>query len=186
MGENNKLAVEIKYILKQYYKEKPGINLKDKIQYFLVDICKCYFEMYYASLTECNFMEYKNNVLSSERKKIINEYLDKDDFYKKLILFKTGDKLVSNFLLENIDYNMDFYRKALSKNFNEIVIVYYSKLLRKILMDKKKIEKNCIIDSLLLNYYPKYLLITNDIYLNDHIKSFDGNYFIKAQQFLNS
>jgi hypothetical protein len=81
---------------------------------------------------------------------------------------------------------MDFYRNALSKNFSKIVIVYYSKLLRKILIDKKKIEKNCIVDSLLLNYYPKYLLITNDTYLNDHIKSFDANYYIKAQQFIKS
>jgi predicted nucleic acid-binding protein len=51
MGENNKLVGGIKSILKQYYKERPCINLKDKIQYFLIDICKCYFEMYYASLT---------------------------------------------------------------------------------------------------------------------------------------
>lgn len=184
MGENNKLAIEIKHILKQYYKDKSGINLKDKIQYFLVDICKYYFEMYYASLTECDFMEYKNNVLSNERQNIINEYLGNDNFYKKLISFKPCDKLISSFLLENIDYNMEFYRKALSRNFSEITIMYYSKLLSKIFMNKKKLEKNCIIDSLLLNYYPKYLLITNDIYLNDHIKSFDANYYTKTRQFL--
>jgi hypothetical protein len=70
-------------------------------------------------------MKYKNNVLSNERGKIINEYLKNDNFYKKLILFKTGDKLVSDLLLENIGYNMDFYRNALSKNFGEITIVIY-------------------------------------------------------------
>jgi hypothetical protein len=53
-------------------------------------------------------------------------------------------------------------------------------------MDKKKMDKNCIIDSLLLNHYPKYLLITNDNYLNGHIKSFDENYYTKTQQFLKS
>jgi len=71
-------------------------------------------------------------------------------------------------------------------NMGKGIVRYYSILLEKLFTTGKKIEKNDMIDSVLLNAYPNFQLLTADKKLRSIIKSLDRDYYLTNEEFLSS
>ena len=179
MGEDKLLSFTLKKMLLSFYLDNKSVNLKNEISKYLISLCKLYLEMYHTSITGYDFVDFLNGELSAIEKQRIKKSIKSDTFYERLQKIKEGRKLISNILRENLEYNIEFYKISLSNNFNKIVIDYYVVLLNRMLTENKKLDKNNIIDSLLLNYYPEHLIITHDTYLLTHIRNFNLEYHNK-------
>ena len=178
-GEEYSLSNNLKNDLRSYYKKEEK-SIKNIILNYTLEICEYYIEMYYTSLENCNFFEFIENydIFDINKKEKIVNSISSDAFFKKIEKRKNEQKkLVKPSVINTLENNMVLFEKAISKNFNQIVIKYYSKMFTSFFVDNKKIEKNAIIDSLLLNYYPSFIIITNDKYLNEFIAEYDHKYY---------
>jgi hypothetical protein len=73
------------------------------------------------------------------------------------------EKLVNKIFIEKLDDKLKYYEDKLYNFMSPSVVKYYIILFKKFFtLDNKKIEKNNVIDSLLLSYYPENLVLTAD------------------------
>ena len=88
---------------------------------------------------------------------------------------------MQSYLLSNLNNYSTALKGLMAKGESNYVCELFKRFLS---LSEKKIEKNDIIDSIYMKYYPKMHLITYDRGILDNIKILDKNYFNEIEQFL--
>jgi hypothetical protein len=174
-------------ILYEFYKNNNESEFKDKIVEYVLDICDIFINLLHVSDKGINFLDFINNYDKYDDKKneIFENYL-KDSFSRKIEKRRIQQtNLVNKEFIKELDDNLSHYESKVNRFMAPGIVKYYTVLFRKFFtLDNKKIEKNNIIDSLLLSYYPNNLIITAD---NDFLKimnEINPSYYNLIQSFL--
>ncbi|GHV03125.1 hypothetical protein FACS189485_05430 [Spirochaetia bacterium] len=184
-NEDEMFSMDLKEKLHQFYHDEKSINLKDLIVEFVLSICKYYLEMYYVSLNNCYYIDYFCNIddYNETIKKDVSLKLVNDPYYKRLEKREEEKKiLIPEQLRKILENNLSHYEVKMNRNFHPIVINYYKELFLTFYSEMAKINKNDVIDSLLLNYYPNITILTFDNKLLNFIKQFNPEYYERIEE----
>jgi predicted nucleic acid-binding protein len=174
--------------LYNYYQSGDESAFKDKMVDYLLNICEYFTIMPHVTEKGITFFDFIGNydTYSGELKNEIIDKIASNDFYNRIAKRKLTKKvLIKKEFIDILKSNIDHYKIEMDKNMAPGVVRYYIVLFEKFLtLNGKKIEKNNIIDSLLLSYYPKNLLITADHDFLMIIKEFDNTYYNTIDSFI--
>ncbi|WP_411822423.1 hypothetical protein [Leptospira sp. 'Mane'] len=128
-------------------------------------------------LNSKNIEHLMNNISNNLiRKDIVNHTLSKDSAVARKPFFVKYENEISQLLLD--------FEIEMTKSMGRGLVKYYSYLIKKIFTTPRQIEKNDIIDSVFLNAYPSFQLITADKRFRKIIKELDSEYHLINEEFL--
>jgi hypothetical protein len=187
-SNDNKFKSVLRDDLYSYYQSGNESTFKDKIVDYLLNICEFFTIMPHVAengITFFNFIDNYDTYSDELRNEIIYKCAN-NIFYKQIAKRKTTKKeLIKKDFIDILKNNIDHYTTEMNKYMAHGVVKYHIVLFEKFLtLNGKKIEKNNIIDSLLLSYYPKNLLITADHDFLMIIKEFDNTYYNTIDSFI--
>jgi hypothetical protein len=187
-SNDNKFKSMIWNDLYDYYQSGNESAFKDKIVDYLLDICEFFIIMPHVAEKGISFFDFIDNydAYPDELRSEIIDTAINNMFYKQITKRKlTKRELVKKDFIDILKNNIDCYKIEMDRNMAPGVVRYYIVLFEKFLtLGGKKIEKNNIIDSLLLSYYPENLLITADHDFLMIIKEFDNSYYNEIDSFI--
>jgi hypothetical protein len=172
---------KLRVILHDFYNDDDTRKFKDSVVEYILDLCEIYVYMYHVSDKGLDLFEFFEKFEShpEELKRDIFKKISNDKSLKYIKDRKSQKKgLICKEFIQELDKQLKHYNEKVSAVSNcPTTINYYTILFKKILtLEAKKLEKNDIIDSQLLGYYPNYLILTADKNFIKFINEIDKNY----------
>jgi hypothetical protein len=189
LNENNNIySSNFWNILYDFYSDYDEKLFKDKVVEHILDKCMTFTNLLYVSFEGIDFMDFIENVdkYDADLKERLLKNISDDQFIKKIEKRKQCKKgLIDKSFLQALDDNLEYFENKINKIMNSCILKYSIILFKKFLtLENKKIEKNNVIDSLLLSYYPNNLIITSDSDFLKFMEEIDTEYYKKIKTFI--
>lgn len=167
-------------ILYDFYKDYDENKLKGKIVDHILNKCMVFTNLLYISYEGIDFWDFLENVnkYDEKLKGKIFLHIFEDRFAKKIEKRKMFEnRLINNSFIQALEDNLKYFENTINITMNPTIVKYYKTLFKKFFtIDGMKIDKNNVIDSLLLSYYPNYHILTSDSCFLKFIEELDPNY----------
>lgn len=191
LSNRNYLKSETAYILYKYYSNSDNKKFKKSIESLIISLL--YVVSINHNLSEHNFTlldispDNENRLTDEEQENIIQRFKE-DTTRKKIQKIIHGQdirKIISEkYFWTTLESVLTDYESEMDQSLAPGITRYYSNLISKILLEGRILEKNDIIDSLLMKGYGNYQLITADNKFLRIIEKIDTNYFNRIELFI--
>ncbi|GHV20576.1 hypothetical protein FACS189494_04630 [Spirochaetia bacterium] len=189
-SDDNIYFSKIWNILYEFYNDNDESKFKDKIVDYILTMCEILTDLLHISYEGVNFFDFFTNSskYEDEKKERIFQKISNDLFTKRIEKRKLQKKeLINKQFIQKLDDNLKHYEYKVSNFMNPCIVKYYIILFKKFFtLENKKIEKNNVIDSLLLSYYPNNLIITADEDFLKIMNEINSSYYNKVRMFLDN
>lgn len=188
LGNRPFITDQVDLILKTFYATDDGAKMREDIEslvYSLFYVASMNFA--FAGVNHFVVPNVEETLDDVEREELRSN-LANNAFLKK-IRKKLNTEVCRNLVKEkshgrSLDGALASFEKEMRITFSSGLTKYYSVLIKKLLTDGTRIEKNDIIDSFLMNYYPAFVVLTAEKRIRTIIKEIDEPYSRHNEAFI--
>lgn len=188
LGNHSFVTDRVDFILRTFYETYDGKQMRNELQgliYSLFYVASLNFE--FATVNHFTVPDVDDKLTPEERRELQSN-LANNAFIKK-ILKKLNSERVNNIIKmkrhrASLDDALAKYETEMRLTLSPGLTKYYSILIKKILTDGTKLEKNDVIDAFLFNYYPAYIILSAEKRIRNILKEIDETYSQKNEDFL--